>query len=150
MSWFPCDNGLRHERVKRCKNNVDLSTIFLSTKRRRCSDVLITTSFYQQYHDVAWTSFNQPRFYNAVTTSWHGGTTLRRKNNNNATLPARRVSTGWFKLCWFFLSKFCNCKFIHAFSLQLKISYHTKGVFRTQTNISDGTIPLEKKQRPTS
>ena len=40
------------QRLKRCKDNVVLSTIL-----RRCCDVLITTSFYQQHKNVAWTSF---------------------------------------------------------------------------------------------
>ena len=69
MNWFPYDNGLHHERVKRCKNNVDLSTIFLSTKWRRCSDVLITTSFCQQYSNIFLTSCLQRRFINNITTS---------------------------------------------------------------------------------
>ena len=141
--------------------------VVLSTKRRRCSDVLITTSFYQQYSNIFLTSFLQRRFINNITTSLghlltilvfttllqrHG--MVERHCDVKTTIMQRCQHVvclqGWFKLCLFFLSKFCNCKFIHPFSLQLKISYHTKGVFRNQTNISNGTIPLQKKQRPTS
>ena len=39
-------------RLKRCKDNVVLSTIL-----RRCSDVFITTLFYKQYNDVVLTSY---------------------------------------------------------------------------------------------
>ena len=44
-------------------------TVVLSTKRRRCSDVLITTSFYQQYSNIFLTSSLQRRFINNITTS---------------------------------------------------------------------------------
>ena len=40
-----------------------------SAIRRRCSDVLITTSFYQQYSNVVLTPSLQCRFINNITTS---------------------------------------------------------------------------------
>ena len=64
--------------LKRCKDNVVLSTIL-----RRCCDVLITTSSYQQHNNVAWTSFKWRYFYNVGATSWYSGTTSRRYSNCN-------------------------------------------------------------------
>ena len=43
--------------------------VVLSTIGRRCSDLLITTSFHQQYNDVVLTSSLQRRFINNITTS---------------------------------------------------------------------------------
>ena len=43
--------------------------VILSTKQRRYSNVLITTSFYKQYKDVGLTSSLQRRFYNYITIS---------------------------------------------------------------------------------
>ena len=91
--------------LKPCKDNAALSTIL-----RRCSDVLITKSisqqynngvltsittwFYQQHNNVAWTSFKWGRFYNVGTISWYSGTTPPRKSNCNTTSLRHRVSTG--------------------------------------------------------
>ena len=43
--------------------------VVLSTIGRRSSDLLITTSFHQQYNDVVLTSSLQRRFINNITTS---------------------------------------------------------------------------------
>ena len=77
------------QRLKRCKDNVVLSTIL-----RRCCDVLIKTSSYQEHNNVAWTSFKWRHFYNVGATLWYSVTTLRRNSNCNTTSLQRRVSTG--------------------------------------------------------
>ena len=68
------------------KDNADLSTIL-----RCCSDIFITTLFYQEHNNVASTSFN---LHQDDTTPWYGGTTLQRKSNCNATPLQRRVFPG--------------------------------------------------------
>ena len=62
--------------------------------KRRCFDVVITTSLQQQYNSVVQTPFNRRIFCNIVTTSSYGGMTSRLKNNYITTPSRRRVSTG--------------------------------------------------------
>ena len=66
---------------RRLNYNIILSVIW-----RRCSEVFITSSFYQEHKNVAWTSFNWRLSYNLDTTSWYGGATSQRKNSCNKRL----------------------------------------------------------------